>query len=50
MSPEEALMRKQLTARVLEILIALPSRERNAFYFRLVHKREWRDVARLLGC
>lgn len=49
-SPEEALMRKQLTARVLEILIALPSRERNAFYFRLVHQREWRDVARLMGC
>ena len=49
-TPEDALARKQLSARVVSMLMSLPTAERNAFYFRSEFQYEWRKVAELLGC
>lgn len=49
-TPEEALMRKQQSAKVNQVLMDLPKRERNAFYFRKEFKYEWAKVAKLLDC
>ncbi|WP_041790260.1 sigma-70 family RNA polymerase sigma factor [Rhodoferax ferrireducens] len=49
-TPEEAAIRTQTTARVRVALMALPRKERDAFYFRTECKYEWRKVAELLGC
>lgn len=49
-APEEALMRKQQSAKVNQALMVLPKRERDAFYFREEFKYEWAKVAELLDC
>jgi len=49
-TPEEALMRKQQSKKVNQVLMGLPKRERDAFYFREEFKYEWVKVAELLGC
>ena len=49
-APEEALMRKQQSAKVNQALMVLPKRERDAFYFREEFKYEWAKVAELLAC
>lgn len=49
-TPEEALMRKQQSAKVNQVLIDLPKHERDAFYFREEFKYEWARVAKLLDC
>lgn len=49
-SPEEALMRKQQSAKVNQALMVLPKRERDAFYFREEFKYGWAKVAELLDC
>lgn len=49
-TPEEALMRKQQSAKVNQVLMDLPKRERDAFYFREEFKYEWAKVAELLDC
>ena len=49
-APEEALMRKQQSAKVNLALMVLPERERDAFYFREEFKYEWAKVAELLDC
>lgn len=49
-TPEEALMRKQQSAKVNQVLMDLSKRERDAFYFREEFKYEWAKVAELLDC
>lgn len=49
-TPEEALMRKQQSAKVNQVLMDLPKHERDAFYFREEFKYEWAKVAELLDC
>lgn len=49
-SPEEAAMRGQLSTKIVNALMSLPRRERNAFYFRVACEFEWKKVAELLGC
>ena len=46
---DEELIGKQRNAKVLSTLMALPMIERNAFYFRVQFKYEWKKVAKLLG-
>ena len=48
--PEQATMRGQLSAKITNALMALPRRERNAFYFRVECEYDWRKVADLLTC
>ena len=48
--PEQAAMRGQLSAKVTSALMALPRRERNAFYFRVECDYDWSKVANLLEC
>ncbi len=49
-TPEEELMRTQLTAAVRSTLIALPPIERDAFYLRIECQYDWKMVASFLGC
>lgn len=49
-SPEEAAMRGQLSTKVMNALMSLRRRERNAFYFRVECEYKWKKVAELLGC
>ena len=49
-TPEEALMRKQQSGKVIQVLMDLPKLERDAFYFREEFKYEWAKVAAMLGC
>jgi RNA polymerase sigma factor (sigma-70 family) len=49
-SPEQAAMRGQLTTKMASALVALPRRERNAFYFRVECEYDWKKVADLLEC
>lgn len=48
--PEEALMRKQKSAELIELLQDMPKLEQSAFYFRIECEFEWPKVASLLGC
>lgn len=49
-SPEDAAARGQFSAKITSVLMALPRRERNAFYFRVECEYEWKKVGELLGC
>jgi DNA-directed RNA polymerase specialized sigma24 family protein len=49
-TPENAAMRRQLSAKMMGVLMALPKQERNAFYFRVECGYDWITVAKLLGC
>lgn len=49
-NPEQVLAGKQQNAKILNVLMALPKVERNAFYFRAEFKYEWKKVAELLDC
>lgn len=49
-NPEQVLASKQQNAKALNVLMALPKVERNAFYFRAEFKYEWKKIAELLGC
>lgn len=49
-SPEEALIWKRQSSKVLSALMSLPKAERNAFYLRAEFGYEWQKVADLLGC
>jgi hypothetical protein len=49
-SPQEAAMRGQLSTKIVNALMSLPRRERNAFYFRVECAYEWKKVAALLKC
>lgn len=48
--PEEALIWKLQSSKVLSTLMSLPKAERNVFYFRVEFEYEWQKVADLLGC
>jgi RNA polymerase sigma factor (sigma-70 family) len=48
--PEQSLMRKQQSAKVVSTLMSLPEAERNAFYCRAEFQYEWKEVAAVLSC
>lgn len=48
--PEQSLMRRQESDKLMSTLMSLPNAERNAFYYRAEFKYEWKKVAELLGC
>lgn len=49
-TPEEALMRLQITAAVRGKMMSLHRAERDAFYFRIHCQYEWKKVAEFIGC
>ena len=49
-TPEEALMRQQLNAKALNVLMTMPKLERDAFCYRVECKYPWQLDADLLGC
>ncbi len=49
-SPEQIAIRGQLSTKITSALMALPRRERNAFYFRVECEHDWQQVADLLEC
>ena len=48
--PVESIIREQESAQVMSALMALPRKERNAFYFRVECRYDWSTVADFLGC
>ncbi len=49
-SPEMHAIRTQDSSVLMNILIKLPKKERNAFYFRAECKFDWNKIAKLIGC